>query len=228
MSIPPATEQFYIFGNVNFFPDSYDAWQGHYDTLAEYVWPNEPRCLTYYFGVPLEYASNMSKTTHMLAFEAYVEREDLYKVHMESKTMGGFLKEIPACMSTGLDLSNYRCTAGWLDGGSSKGVKKECMVMRDLRIRCKDGKSREAVLARLGKLIAGVEGKEDGALTLMAFENLDDDVGVRVFSRWSERDEMESFDRKKEAKEFWLASKDEVASMEWQCYAPNGKGWLHR
>jgi hypothetical protein len=42
--------------------------------------PPEPNNLTYYFGIPLEYASDMSKTTHMLAFEAYAAREDLYEI----------------------------------------------------------------------------------------------------------------------------------------------------
>lgn len=31
--------------------------------------------MTYYMGIPLDYAENISKTTSMLAFEAYETRE---------------------------------------------------------------------------------------------------------------------------------------------------------
>jgi hypothetical protein len=50
-----------------------------------------------------------------------------------------------------------------------------------------------------------------------------DDVGVRIFGRWAERDEMEKFDRKGETLDFWLGIKEEVVQMEWKGYVPNGK-----
>ena len=170
----------------------------------------------------------MSKTTHMLAFEAYAAREDLYETHFHSIVTEGFLERIPECMSTGLDLSHYTCMAGWLDLGG------DCGIMREVRVSCKDLESRDAVLGKFERLVGGIEkageGRDGGkgALTFMVFRRLDDDVGVRIFGKWAERDEMEKFDRRREILDFWLGSKEEVVQMEWKCYVPNWKGWLHR
>lgn len=35
-------------------------------------------------------------------------------------------------------------------------------------------------------------------------------------------------DRRKGVIKFWLGIKEEVISLEWRCFAPKGKGWLHR
>jgi len=50
-------------------------WQAAYDELAKYVYVKEPTTMSYYFGIPLEYASNFSATTLMFAFEVYGKRD---------------------------------------------------------------------------------------------------------------------------------------------------------
>jgi quinol monooxygenase YgiN len=107
----------YLFANVNFFPDKYNnvseppgklnkpdshkqKWQAAYDELAKYVEAKELTTLTYYFGLPFEYAKSPSDTTLMFAFEAYGERKDLYETHFHSAAMKKFLAEVPAYMST--------------------------------------------------------------------------------------------------------------------------------
>ena len=50
-------------------------WQSAYDTLAEYVWSKEPTTMTYYFGIPMDYADDFASTTSMLAFEIYGNRD---------------------------------------------------------------------------------------------------------------------------------------------------------
>jgi hypothetical protein len=50
-------------------------WQAAYDDLAKHVSKNEPTTMTYYFGIPLDYAHDFSKTTSMFAFEVYGCRE---------------------------------------------------------------------------------------------------------------------------------------------------------
>lgn len=69
------TTMFYLFANCNFIPDHYAAWQAAYDDLAAYVEPNEPNTQTYYFGIPMDYAGEVERTTSMLAFEVYGRRE---------------------------------------------------------------------------------------------------------------------------------------------------------
>ena len=66
---------FYLFANCNFIPDHYAAWQAAYDDLAAHVEPNEPTTMTYYFGIPMDYAHDFDQTTSMLAFEVYDRRE---------------------------------------------------------------------------------------------------------------------------------------------------------
>lgn len=63
--------------------------------------------------------------------------------------------------------------------GASNGTRDDCIIMSDVRIRCKYRESREVVLAKLGELLATAE----SALTLMAFKCLDDDIGIRVCGR---------------------------------------------
>ena len=50
-------------------------WQAAYDKLAEHVFANEPTTMTYYFGIPMDYADDISGTTSMFAFEVYGKRE---------------------------------------------------------------------------------------------------------------------------------------------------------
>ena len=66
---------FYLFANCNFVADHYDAWQAAYNDLAAHVEPSEPTTMTYYFGIPLDYAHDFSNMTSMLAFEVYGKRE---------------------------------------------------------------------------------------------------------------------------------------------------------
>lgn len=52
-----------------------EQWQAAYDDLAEHVYADEQTTQTYYFGIPIDYADDFSKTTGMLAFEVYGARE---------------------------------------------------------------------------------------------------------------------------------------------------------
>lgn len=56
----------------------YPQWQAAYDKLDKYVFANEPTCLTYYFGVPIENKDHHSAANQMLAFEIYGTREVRY------------------------------------------------------------------------------------------------------------------------------------------------------
>jgi quinol monooxygenase YgiN len=143
--------------------------------------------------------------------------------------MGKFLKAVPPTMTTGLDLAHYRSVGGFLD---LPGDKCECEIMQDTRIVCKSADARKSVLERLQKLTktiqASEEKKSSGVLTYMAFESLDNDIAVRLYGRYATRDSMESFLRRSDVLNFWMQSKNDVATMESRGYLPNGKGWLHR
>jgi len=223
------TDLFYLFANCNFVPDKYKDWQAAYDQLAKHVYPNEPTTMSYYFGIPVEYADNFSATTMMLAFEVYGKREDLYETHFKSLAMGEFLKKIPSTMTTGLDLMHYSCIGGYID---QPGDMKNCVIMRDTRISCISTKARVVVLSKLAQLaqqIENAEAKEGrGVYTWMAFSSLDNDTSVRIFARFGSREAMERHVRRKDVAKFWSESKEDIKQMEWRCYLPNGKGWLHR
>jgi len=219
---------FYLFANCNFVPDKYDDWQAAYDDLATYVYASEPTTMSYYFGLPIDYADNPSGTTSMLAFEVYGKRDDLYETHLKSAAMSTFLSKIPPTMPTGLDLMHYSKIAGSID---VPGDKRECAVMTDTRISCISATARDAVISKLRDLSSSLEkgndGKE-GIYTWMAFSNLDDDKSLRIFARFESRDAMETYQRRKDVAGFWSESKEDVGTMETQRYVPNGKGWLHR
>ncbi|OCL09737.1 hypothetical protein AOQ84DRAFT_290659 [Glonium stellatum] len=204
-------------------------WQTAYDELATYVWNPEPTTLTYYFGIPLDYADDFSKTTSMFAFEVYGSREDLYGTHLSSPAMARFLAAIPAFSTTGLDLSHCRCVSGYVD---PTGDKPECGIMQDTRIVCISPSARGKTLASLQKLAERVERTERAAIrksvyTYQVFESLDDEISARIFARFSDREAMERFLRREEVVGFWMGVKEEVKSMECRGYLPNGKGWLH-
>jgi len=143
--------------------------------------------------------------------------------------MQEFLKKIPPTMTTGLDLMHYSCIGGYIDKPADQ---HECEIMQDTRISCISATARVAVsfkLAKLAKSIEAAEGKEsNGVYTWMAFSSLDDDTSMRIFARFKSRDAMEMHIRRKYMAEFWSESKEEIKQMEWRCYLPNGKGWLHR
>lgn len=179
----------------------------------------------------MDYADDSGSTTSMLAFEIYGRREDLYSVHLNSPAMATFLKSIEPTTTTNLDLSHYRLIAGFLD---LPGDMTEADVMQDIKITCVSPAARSSVLGLLRNLVEGVyeeekqKGGQGGVLTYMAFECLDDDVGLRIFGRWRERRDMELFIRREDIGQFWKRAKEEVGRMEQRCYVPNGKGWLHR
>lgn len=151
--------------------------------------------------------------------------QDLYQTHFSSPAMGGFLKKIPSTMTTGLDLMHYSCVAGYID---LPGDRKECKIMQDTRISCISATARDAVVSKLKQLAQSIEAKSNGVYTWMAFSSLDDDVGARIFVRFETREVMEAYSRRNDVAEFWSESKDDIKQMEWRCYVPNNKGWLHR
>ena len=185
--------------------------------------------MSYYFGIPLDYADEFSKTTSMFAFEVYGCREDLYETHLGSPAMQKFLTIIPDHATTDLDLNHYSAVGGFLD---RDGDKKECAIMQDTRIGCKSAEAREEVVKRLqalcSKMQDSVKSSADGVLTFMAFSCLDNETGARMYSRFESREAMETFLRRKDVLDFWMESKGDIASMEARGYLPNGKGWLHR
>jgi quinol monooxygenase YgiN len=186
--------------------------------------------MTYYFGIPIDYSSDFSKTTSMFAFEVYGRREDLYETHLSSPAMQKFLATIPEHTTTDLDLNHYSSLGGgFLD---RDGDKKECAIMCDQRIGCKDSTARDRVgqglKALCEKVKESVKGSSDGVFTFMGFSCLDNDTSLRIYSRFESRDAMENFLRRSDVLKFWADSKSDVASMEARGYLPNGKGWLHR
>lgn len=190
------------------------------------MWKNESNStLTYYFGVPPEYADNISASNQMLAFEVYGKREDLYETHFHSEAMGKFLKEIPPTMTTGLDLTHYEDVSGsFLD---KPGDSREAAVIYDSRIKCHPGK-RETVLQRLSDLARKVESDLDDTWTFMVLKSLDNDHEVRVFQRygtWKALEELENYEPRLKA---FFDSKEDIASLEGRAFVPNKKGWLHR
>ncbi|KAF2741427.1 hypothetical protein EJ04DRAFT_558140 [Polyplosphaeria fusca] len=226
-------DDFYLFANCNFVPDRYNDWQAAYDDLAKYVYSSEHTTKTYYFGIPLDYAHDFSKTTSMLAFEIYGTREDLYGPtgHLSSPAMSIFLTRIPAASTTGLDLNHYSAVSGFLD---LHGDQRECHIMQDVKITCVSPAARTSLLTSLSTLVSSVEKQQrenvgaEGVLTYMCFKSLDDEVGARVFGRWATGEDMEGFIRRDDVKAFWEGNKENVRAMEQRGYRPNGKGWLHR
>ncbi|KAI9878050.1 MAG: hypothetical protein M1830_002065 [Pleopsidium flavum] len=215
---------FIIYGNLNFVPGKYDDWIAAYKDLESYVISNERKTtLTYYFGVPLETGSDQSRSTQMLAFEAYNERSDLYSVHFHSPAMDTFLSKIPATMTTGLDLTHYEDVGGYLD----KAEMKECGIIYDTRITSAQGK-RDEVLASLTGLAKWVEGNEEGTYTYLVLKSLDGEDGIRVFERYASKGALEAHQSGKELLELLMTSKENIKSMEGRGYVPNGHGWLHR
>lgn len=200
-------------------------WQAAYDKLAEYVFANEPNTLTYYFGIPLEHASNPSRTDNMLAFEAYRSREDLYGTHLKSSVMTGqFLPTAVPTMTTGLDLTHYAAVGGFLD---KSGSKVECGLIHDVQIKCVDGAARAKLVEVLRQSCAAVEERcGDEVLTFLGLESLDNETGVRIYARYKSREVWEEWLRGEVIQGFWEGVKPWVASMDAKGYAPNGKGWL--
>jgi hypothetical protein len=148
--------------------------------------------------------------------------------------MSHFLTLIPAASTTGLDLNHYRLISGFLD---LPGDASPAGIMQDMRISCTSHSARAFLLSSLSSFVSSLhseslssrkESLKDGILTYMAFESLDDDVGVRIFGRWRTREDMERFIRRDDVVGFWMGNKEGVRAMEQRLYVENGKGWLHR
>ncbi|KAI0160224.1 hypothetical protein GGR57DRAFT_499638 [Xylariaceae sp. FL1272] len=212
---------FYLFANVNLVPDCYDAWQAAYDDLGRYVFDHEHSTETYYFGIPVEYGSEISKTPHMFAFE------DLYTTHLGSSAMQAFLQKVPPLMTTGLDLLHFEKVGGYID---RRNDLSSCAVMKDTRIKAQSASSQEAIVEAMKTLSNKIEQDKEceGVLTFATFKSLDNEVDGRIFARWDTREKMEWFSRRADVLRFWAGIKDHVEQMEWRNYVENGKGWLHR
>ncbi|CAI0643664.1 unnamed protein product [Colletotrichum noveboracense] len=221
--VPSLDGKLILFGNVNIVPDHYDDWQAAYDDLATYVFAKEPNTITYYFGFPLEYADNPSRTPYLFAFEIYSSREDLYDVHLKSETMTtSFLPTALPVMATGLDLVHYDVAGGFLDRG---GRKAECGIMEDTQIRCTDSAASAEVLGAL-KMLCRAAKDDDDVFTFLALRGQDDEISARIFARFRDRDSMERWARTEVVKGFWEIVNNNVKDMGSRAYAPNGKGWL--
>jgi quinol monooxygenase YgiN len=144
--------------------------------------------------------------------------------------MAEFLKKIPPTMTTGLDLMHYGYVSGYLD---KPGDRRECEIMQDTRITAVSAEARQTIASRLKRLAKSVEASEEGIYTFITFYSHDDDVSLRIYSRYGTREAMEKYQARKDVLGFWAASKVDVKQMEWRCFLPNStpnkrKGWLHR
>ncbi|KAF4634269.1 hypothetical protein G7Y89_g3852 [Cudoniella acicularis] len=214
---------FIIYGNLQFVPGRYDDWQVAYDKLDEYVFANEQDTRTYYFGVPIEYKDKISETTHMLAFEVYGKREDLYETHFNSPAMKKFLPVIPSTMTTGLDLTHYTDVSGFLD---KSGKLDECGIIFDTKILCHSAAAREYVLKKLQVVSKHAGGEEKGTYTFWVLKSLDHDDEVRIFERYESFEAMQAHQRSSIIVDFWMEAKDEIKSMDGRTYVPNHKATL--
>jgi quinol monooxygenase YgiN len=165
-----------------------------------------------------------------VAWERADPQKDLYETHFKSEAMGGFLKKIPPTMTTGLDLMHYGYVGGYLD---KSGDSRECEIMQDTRITAVSPEARKTISTKLAQLAKSIEADEDGIFTWMAFSSHDDDVSLRIYTRFATRAAMEKYQGRKDVLDFWASSKEEIKQMEWRCYLPNStpqqkKGWLHR
>jgi len=218
----------YLFANVNFMPGQYADWQAAYDKLAKYVWSKEQTTKTYYFGIPFDYANDVSNTTLMFAFEVYDNMAALTDIHLKSPTMSTFLEAALPCMTTGLDLAYYSFAAGFLD---RPGDRRECGVMHDMRTHCTTAEGRRVVEDALREQVGPAVSKDGGGgvYTWLVCRSDDDDREVRLYSRFRSSEDLERYLRMPEVKTFWREhGQNEVATMEQRGYVPNHKGWLHR
>jgi quinol monooxygenase YgiN len=138
--------------------------------------------------------------------------------------MSSFLATVPNTMTTGMDLTHYTETSGFLD--KSK-ICLECGIIYDTRIVCNSAKDRDIVLQKLAAVAEHAEQDEEGTYTFLVLKSLDNDYHVRIFERYANWEAMEVHKKADKVVKFWLGSKAEVKSMEGRAYVPNGKGWLH-
>ncbi|KAI1861250.1 uncharacterized protein JN550_011072 [Neoarthrinium moseri] len=217
--------ELYLFANVNLVPRKYDDWQSAYDHLAEYVWDKEPTTKTYYFGIPFDFAEDVSGATLMFAFEIYENRERLTETHLKSAAMAKFLERALPIMTTGLDLAYYTKVGGFLD---SRGDRQECGIMHDTKIECVSPAARETVISELQAIARGLEADE-GVYTYVICASMEEKTGLRVFARFQSKDDLERVSRTGNVLRFWKEfGQTKIATMQQRGYFPNKKGWLHR
>lgn len=150
--------------------------------------------------------------------------QDLYGTHLNSPAMKEFLATVPSTMSTGLDLTHYTETAGFLD---KPGNCQECEVIYDTRIECNTPQDRNTILAKLAVIAEHIAEHEDGTSTFLVLKSLDSDTHLRIFERYASWEAMLAHQKGDKLVDLWLGSKAEIKSMEGRAYVPNGKGWLH-
>jgi quinol monooxygenase YgiN len=138
--------------------------------------------------------------------------------------MGEFLKTVPPLMSTGLDLTHYSVSSGFLD---KSGTCAEAALIYDTRITCASSGARASLLAKLKAVAEAEERDAEGTMTFFVLESLDDETGVRVMERYGSKAALEEHLQSQRMREFWLGAKEEIKSLEARWYVPNGKGWLH-
>lgn len=138
--------------------------------------------------------------------------------------MQEFLATVPSTMSTGLDLTHYTETAGFLD---KPGNCQECEIIYDNRIECHTQGVRSSILDKLAVIAEHIKEHEDGTSTFLVLKSLDSDTQMRIFERHASWDAMLAHQKGDKMVDLWLGSKAGIKSMEGRAYVPNGKGWLH-
>lgn len=153
-----------------------------------------------------------------------VPAQDLYETHLKSPAMEKFLATVPSLMSTGLDLTHYTETSGFLDRSTNC---RECGVIYDTRIKCNTPQDRDAVLTKLAEVAQYAKEEEEDTYTYFVLKSLDNEIDVRIFERYANWEAMQSHQKSAVLGRFWSGSKEEIKSMEGRAYVPNNKGWLH-
>lgn len=116
--------------------------------------------------------------------------------------MAQCMQEAQTTLSTVPQLVNYALAAYFLD---APGEKRECGVIYDLKIVCKNPEARAVVKASLGELAAKIEetGTKDEVLTWMVFECLDYETDLRAYGRWKNKAAMEATNELPDVVQFW-------------------------
>ncbi|KAL5350354.1 hypothetical protein ACLOAV_003921 [Pseudogymnoascus australis] len=123
--------------------------------------------------------------------------------------MGEFLATVPDSMSTGLDLTHYTETSGFLDKSANC---RECKIIYDTRIVCNSAEDRDTILAKLAAVAKHAEEKEEDTYTFLVQKSLDNETHVRIFERYASWAAMESHQKSSVLVNFWLGSKGEIKS----------------
>lgn len=137
-------------------------------------------------------------------------------------------------MATGIsNLPDFSQQVGFLVPPINSGVDPEkCDVLHETIITATGTERREVLLARLREVASAVEADcaERGVLTWIVFRNEDLDDEIRIFGRYSTKEDMIRHDERSEMVKFWVHSRDkgDIKKIERRGYVPNGKGWIKR